>query len=129
MSTRRAASTARSTLLLLDNDRECMQQGFAHLGMSIYHPRVHPRRAHRTADAAAACASTMKDNVVSRNWKGWVATAFKTALFCQFVRVFSYQKQTSSRILVAIVAMWIGWVAFGLLLVRRTLALCDELPP
>ena len=86
-------------------------------------------RAHRTADAAAACASTMKDNVVSRNFKGWVATAFKTALFCQFVRVFSYQTQTSSRILVAIVAMWIGWVAFGLLLVRRTLALCDELPP
>ena len=70
----------------------------------------------------------MPNNVLSRNWKAWAKTVFKTALLCQFVRVLSLQKQTSSQFLVVSVGMWIAWVAFGLALVRRTLALCEELP-
>ena len=68
-------------------------------------------------------------NVLSRNWSGWAKTAFKTALLCQFVRILSYQKETSSQLLLVLVGMWIAWVAFGLSLVQRTLALCEELPP
>ena len=82
--------------------------------------REQPRRAR-------AC--TMPNNVISRNWNGWAKTAFKTALLCQFVRILSVQKQTSSQLLIVFVGVWIVWVAFGLSLVRRTLALCEELPP